>query len=149
MPTRGVAANCSSLAGDGINSFTFPSNPVLWIKEVKRMCDGWRGPLKHSVLCEKHFTADSFVPGTAIAPSIRLIKLKRVRTEDIPIVSRVCHMLHNTLYIKAYLLLVQIHTCLEVMQFHWHNTVFINQYIIIQDKMSAVRKHQSRFTSQS
>ena len=82
-----IAAGCSNTRSDGVSLFKFPSDPVLrekWTREVKRMCDRWSGPTKHSVLCEKHFTAESFEPDSAIASSMGLAKRKRLRPNAIP-----------------------------------------------------------------
>ena len=82
-----IAACCSNTRSDGISLFKFPSDPVLrekWTREVKRMRDRWSGPTKHSVLCEKHFTAESFEPDSAIASSMGLAKRKRLRPNAIP-----------------------------------------------------------------
>ena len=51
---------------------SFPSDPV------------WSGPTKHGVLCEKHFTVESFDPNSAIASSMGLAKQKRLRPDAIP-----------------------------------------------------------------
>ena len=46
---------------------------------MKRTCDHWSGHVI-SVLCEKHLTADSFEPDSAIAATMRLAKRKRMET---------------------------------------------------------------------
>ena len=78
-----IAAACSSSSSDGVSFFTFPSDPVVkeqWIRQVKRTRAHWNDlTSKHSVLCEKHFMADSFEPHSAIAASMGLNRQKRLK----------------------------------------------------------------------
>ena len=46
---------------------------------MKRTCDHWSGTSNYSVLCEKHLTADSFEPDSAIAATMGLAKRKRLK----------------------------------------------------------------------
>ena len=66
FPTHTVINN------NGVRSFVRVRLDMIW----KRTRDGWSGPSKHSVLCEKYFTADFYEPDTAIVSSIGLKKLK-------------------------------------------------------------------------
>ena len=69
----------------------FPSDPNSrgqWsnYKEVKRTLtrDHWSGTSNYSVLCEKHLTADSFKPDSAIAAPMGLANRKRLKYGAIP-----------------------------------------------------------------
>ena len=53
---------------------------------MKRTRDHWSGTSNYSVLCEKHLTADSFEPDSAIAATMRLAKRKRMKYGAIPTV---------------------------------------------------------------
>ena len=79
-----VAAGCTKTSNDGISFFKFPSNPVMrqrWTKEVQRTRDRWSGPSQRSVLC---FTADSFEPDSAIAPTMGITKRQRLKPDAVP-----------------------------------------------------------------
>ena len=52
--------------------------------EVKRTRDHWSGTSNYSALCEKHLTADSFEPDSAIAATKGLAKRKRLKYGAIP-----------------------------------------------------------------
>ena len=82
-----VAVGCSNSRGDSVSLFKFPADPVLrekWTREVRRTRDCWSGPTKHSVLCEKHFTEESFESDSAIASTMGIAKRKRLRPNAIP-----------------------------------------------------------------
>ena len=53
---------------------------------MKRTRDHWSGTSNYSVLCEKHLTADSFEPDSAIAAMMGLAKRKRLKYGAIPTV---------------------------------------------------------------
>ena len=53
---------------------------------MKRTRDHWSGTSNYSVLCEKHLTADSFEPDSAIAVTMGLAKRKRLKYGAIPTV---------------------------------------------------------------
>ena len=53
---------------------------------MKRTRDHWSGASNYSVLCEKHLTADSFKPDSAIAATMGLAKRKRLKYGAIPTV---------------------------------------------------------------
>ena len=53
---------------------------------MKRTRDHWSGASNYSVLCEKHLTADSFEPDSAIAATMGLAKRKRLKYGAIPTV---------------------------------------------------------------
>ena len=53
---------------------------------MKRTRDHWSGTSNYSVLCEKHLTADSFEPDSAIAATMGLAKRKRLKYGAIPTV---------------------------------------------------------------
>ena len=83
-----VAAACSSTNRDG-SFLKFPSDPNSrgqWSKEVKRTRDHWSGTSNYSILCEKHLTADSFEPHSAINGTMGLAKRKRLKYGAIPTV---------------------------------------------------------------
>ena len=44
---------------------------------MKRTRDHWSSTSNYSVLCEKHLTADSFEPDSAIAATMGLAKTKK------------------------------------------------------------------------
>ena len=72
-----------------VSFLKFPSDPnsrEQWSKEVKRTRDHWSGASNYSVLCEKHLTADSFKPDSAIATTMGLAKRKRLKYGAIPTV---------------------------------------------------------------
>ena len=53
---------------------------------MKRTHDHWSGTSNYSVLFEKHLTADSFKPDSAIAATMGLAKQKRLKYGAIPTV---------------------------------------------------------------
>ena len=53
---------------------------------MKRTRDHWSSTSNYSVLCEKHLTADSFKPESAIAATMGLAKRKRLKYGAIPTV---------------------------------------------------------------
>ena len=82
-----IAAGCSNTRNDGVSLFKFPTDPGMgdkWTKEVRKTRDCWNGPTKHSVLCEKHFSEDSFEPDSALASAMGIAKRKRLRPNAVP-----------------------------------------------------------------
>ena len=87
MPKRCVAYGCGNTNKDGVSLFTFPRDVSLkkkWTDQVKRTRDKWSGPTQYSFLCSCYFTTDCFEPDSAIAASVGLKKLVRLKADAVP-----------------------------------------------------------------
>ena len=96
MPRRCVAANCSTISGEGYSLHEFPLDEALrvkWVQAVKRYRSNWDGPSSSSVLCSKHFEQDCFVvEGMRFCESMGIPAKKRLNHNAVPtIFSRPTH----------------------------------------------------------
>lgn len=80
-----AAPNCDIRYGQGVSMFSFPDDPKLcqiWVRKLKTV-NYW--PSKHSKLCERHFTPDSFIfePRKARSIGYTRLQLKKDATPSI------------------------------------------------------------------
>ena len=88
MVNRCVAVGCSNTPSDRVSLHKFPADPKLrekWVKQVRRTRAQWT-PTKHSVLCSKRFTEDSFEVDSTIAATFGISKKRRLKPDAVPTV---------------------------------------------------------------
>ena len=91
MVKRCVAGGCSSTNSDGCSLYSFPKDPSLratWIKKVQTTRAKWAAT-KYSVLCDKHFTEDSFEVEHSLATSFGIKTRKKLKPGAIPTIFKV------------------------------------------------------------
>ena len=82
-----TAYGCTNSHKKGYTVFKFPEDAKLrrvWILQVQRTRDKWRGPTQNSGVCSEHFTEDCYEPISVVSKQMGIKVKQMLKPNAIP-----------------------------------------------------------------